>query len=397
MANRGTRPSRTTSVGAWIAANYSVPSLIIAVIGVLSSAIGFVTAIGDPEGESPLSWLMFAGPALTGAFPTLELTWDREHDLSMPKVIRRWMLFPLFGAAGAVIAMGITELVARWTGVLAAAQAADKWHYWFPADGPAAPSVLFGLLGYVAGVLLALAFYVVVLWPLQILLRPRQAIRENRMDIAPQHFRRNRAALALRPLLVLNAVLIGVAIVLELGWWLVVASILPQVAMTVAAVRLQRLDPARRRAAAKETQQRQVGVGLFDQPAVDRAQVGREFIELEEAGLQDLVLLQPERAGGDQSTGQVDLDPEPEAGPVEAVPDVGHLQPGLLPDLALQRRLEGLAALDVPRRRTPGTPGPEPMPQQQGPAVRVEDGAGHADHEGRVPEPEHPPLGLAAQ
>ena len=119
---------------------------------------------------------MFVGPALTGAFPTLELTWDREHDLSMSKVTRRWMLFPLFGAAGAVIAMGITELVARWTGVLAAAQAADKWQYWFPADGPAAAVGPVRTARYVAGVLLALAFYV----------RPQQAIRENRMDTSPR-------------------------------------------------------------------------------------------------------------------------------------------------------------------------------------------------------------------
>lgn len=224
--------------------------MIVTLVSVLASAAGFLVAIGDSEGENPLSWLMFAGPALAGAFPTLELAWDREHDLSMAKVTRRWFLFPAIGAAGAVIAMGIAEIAVRASGALAAAQAADKWHYWFPGDGPGLPSILFGLLGYVAGLLLALAFYVVVLWPLQLLLRPHQAIAENRLDTAPEHFRRNRAALALMPLLVLNAVLIGIALVFEIGWLAVVAVVL-EIAMTVAAVRLQRVDPSRRTGAGR--------------------------------------------------------------------------------------------------------------------------------------------------
>lgn len=240
MANRRSRPSRPSPVRAWIVSNYGVPAVIVTVLGVLSSALGFVVAVGDTDGENPLSWLMFLGPALAGAFPTLELAWDRNHDLSMARITRRWFLFPFFGAVGAVIAMGIAELTVRASGALAAARAADKWHYWFPADGPAVPSVVFGLLGYVAGLLLALTFFVVVLWPLQVLLRPRQAIAENRMDTSPEHFRRNRAALALMPFLVLNAVVIGIAMTQELVW-LAVASILLEIAMTVAAVRLQRV------------------------------------------------------------------------------------------------------------------------------------------------------------
>lgn len=219
--------------------------MIVTVVSVLASAAGFLAAVGDPEGENPLSLLMFAGPALAGAFPTLELAWDREHDLSMAKVTRRWFLFPAIGAAGAVIAMGLAEIAVRASGALAAAQAADKWHYWFPADGPGVPSILFGLLGYVAGLLLALAFYVVVLWPLQLLLRPHQAIAENRLDTSPEHFRRNRTALGLMPLLVLNAVVIGTALVFGIAW-LAVVSIVLEIAMTVAAVRLQRVDPRRR-------------------------------------------------------------------------------------------------------------------------------------------------------
>lgn len=242
------RRSPPRPVRAWIAANYSVPAMIVTVISVLSSAVGFLVAVGDTDGENPLSWLMFVGPALAGAFPTLELAWDRKHDLSRSTVTRRWFLFPVFGAAGAVIAMGIAEIAVRASGALAAAQASDKWHYWFPADGPAAPSVLFGLLGYVAGLLLALAIYVVVLWPLQILLRPRQAIEENQLDTSPEHFRRNRAAMIMMPFLVLNAVVIGIAITFGIGW-LVVVSVLLEVAMVVAVVRLQRVAARRRRKA----------------------------------------------------------------------------------------------------------------------------------------------------
>ncbi|WP_152364899.1 hypothetical protein [Microlunatus speluncae] len=241
MANR-------SRVRTWVVQNYTVPAVIVTVLGVLGSAAGFVLAVGDQEGENPLSWLMFLGPAIAGAFPTLELAWDREHDLSLAKVQRRWLLFPFFGAVGAVLAMGVAELVTRASGALAAAQAADKWHYWFPADGPAAPSVLFGLLGYVAGVLLALACYVVVLWPLQILLRPRQAIEESMLDPSREHFSRNRAALILGPPLVLNAVLIGVGLTFGIGW-LAIVAILLEVAMVVAVVRLQRVNAARRRGA----------------------------------------------------------------------------------------------------------------------------------------------------
>lgn len=236
----------------WLAANYSVPARVVAVIGVLASAWGMTTAVGDTDGESPISWLMFIGPAVAGGFPTLELAWRRDHDLSMSTVKPRWFIFPIFGALGAVIVMGITEIVLYASGAVAAAQAADKWHYWFAVDGPQPVSVMFGLLGYVAGLLFAIAFFVVVLWPLQILLRPRQAIDENMMDTSEQNFRRNRAALTLMPLLVVNAVVIGTAITLEIAW-LTVLSVLLEVAMVIITMMLQRIDKKRRKAAGQPT------------------------------------------------------------------------------------------------------------------------------------------------
>lgn len=210
-------------------------------ICVLASAVGLIAAVGDPDGENPISWFMILGPAIAGAFPTLELAWRRGHDLSMSSITPRWFIFPIFGAIGAVLAMGITEIILRVSGAVAAAQAADKWHYWFPADGPSLPSVLFGMLGYVAGLLLSIAFFVVILWPLQILMRPRQAIEESMMDTSQKNFRRNRAALVLMPLLVVNAVVIGTAIVLEIVW-LTWTSILLEIAMVAVTASLQRVD-----------------------------------------------------------------------------------------------------------------------------------------------------------
>lgn len=210
-----------------------------------ASAVGMVVAVGDTDGENPISWLMFLGPAIAGAFPTLELAWRRDHDLSMSSITPRWFIFPIFGAIGAVVAMGITEIVLHASGAITAAQAADQWHYWFPTDGPSAPSVAFGLLGYVGGLLLALTFYVVILWPLQILVRPRQAIEESMMDTSQRNFRRNRAALILMPLLVVNAVVIGIAITVEIGW-LAWTSILLEIAMVAVVANLQRVDRKRR-------------------------------------------------------------------------------------------------------------------------------------------------------
>lgn len=231
---------RPTTAREWLAANYSVPARIVAVLGVLASGWGLVAAVGDTEGENPASWLMFLGPALAGAFPTLELLWSRDHDLSLSSIKARWFVFPAFGALGAVVVMSVTEIVLRVSGAVAAAQAADKWHYWFPMDGPPFPSISFGLLGYVAGLLLALAVYVVVLWPLQIILRPRQAIAESLMDTSERHFRRNRTALVLMPVLVVNAVVIAVAIVSEIGW-LVVVSIVLEVVLVIVTRALQRV------------------------------------------------------------------------------------------------------------------------------------------------------------
>ncbi|MDA1361876.1 hypothetical protein O1R50_19770 [Glycomyces luteolus] len=235
---------RPTTARAWLAANYSIPARAVAVIGVLASAWGMVIAVGDTEGENPASWLMFIGPALAGAFPTLELAWRRDHDLSMATVTSRWFVFPLFGALGAVIVMAVTEIVMRASGAMAAAQAADKWHYWFAVDGPPMPSVMFGLLGYAAGLLLAIVFFVLVLWPLQVILRPKQAIAENMMDTGESSFRRNRAALMLGPFIVIDAFVIAIAITQELGW-LVVVSILAEVAMVAVAASLQRVDKQR--------------------------------------------------------------------------------------------------------------------------------------------------------
>jgi hypothetical protein len=215
------------------------------VLGTIASAWGLAVAVGDTEGENPIAWLMFAGPALAGAFPTLELAWRRDRDLSMSTVQSRWFIFPLFGALGAIVAMVITEIVMRVSGAVAAAQARDPYHYWFAEDGPPFPSFMFGILGYVAGLLLALAFFVVVLWPLQVLLRPRQALEENMMDGSEANFRRNRAALLMMPLIVINAVVLAIALTAGIGW-LALLSVLLEVAMVVVTMFLQRADKKRR-------------------------------------------------------------------------------------------------------------------------------------------------------
>lgn len=235
----------TRTLRGWLAVNYSIPARIVAVAGALASAWGLAVAVGDTEGERPLSWLMFLGPAVAGAFPTLELAWRGDRDLSMATVKPRWFAFPFFGALAAVIAMGATEIVMRATGALAAAQAQDKWHFWFAVDGPPAPSILFGLLGYAAGLLLAIVLFVVVLWPLQIILRPRQAIAENMMDTSQEHFRRNRLALALMPLMVIGAVVIAIALTSGNGP-LALVAILIEAALVVVAMVLQRVDKQRR-------------------------------------------------------------------------------------------------------------------------------------------------------
>lgn len=226
----------------------SLPARIVAVLGCLAGGIGFVLAVGDPEGTNPLSWLMFLGPAIAGAFPTLELAWDPAHDMSISRLKRRWILFPVIGAIGAVPVMILAEYATRASGAMYAAQTADRWHFWFPLDGPAVPSIPFGLLGYPAGILLAVAVYVVVLWPLQILRRPHRAIVDAKLDTDPRHARRNRAALAIMPLIVLVAVVIGVSMVFG-PTWLAAVSIALEVVLTVAVVLLQRVDAARRRAA----------------------------------------------------------------------------------------------------------------------------------------------------
>ncbi|MQM24736.1 hypothetical protein [Glycomyces albidus] len=245
MAGRPPRTERPGTARAWLAIHYSVPARIIAVLGALASAWGLVIAVGDPDGENPASWLMFIGPAVAGAFPTLELAWARDRDMSMGSVQARWFVFPIFGALGAVIAMFTTEIALHLSGAIAAAQAADEWHYWFAADGPPMPSILFGLLGYVAGLLLALALFVVVLWPLQVLTRPHQAIAESRMDTSESNFRRNRAALLLMPFIVIDAVVIAIALTSGIGW-LAVLSIAVEVALVITAMALQRVDRKQR-------------------------------------------------------------------------------------------------------------------------------------------------------
>lgn len=244
MHQRRTRPDRRsparTGLAAWFATHGSISILVVIVLGALASTLGFVVALGDPDGENLLSFLMILGPTAAGAFPTLELAWDRRHDLSMPRMTARWFVFPTLAGIGGVVAMGITEVILRATGAMAAAQAADPWHYWFPSDGPPVHALGFALLGFVAGLLLSLALFVLILWPMQIILRPRKAIAEAQMDTDPRHARRNRAALALLPLIVVDAFVIGTALTLGITW-LAVVSILAEIAMTIAAVRLQRL------------------------------------------------------------------------------------------------------------------------------------------------------------
>ena len=232
----------------WLKKNYTAPAMIVAVLGSLASGLGMAIAVGDTEGENLLSSLMFFGPAVAGAFPTLELAWLKERDLSMAKVVPRWFAFPAFGAIGAVVVMGITEIVLSTSGAISEAQAEDKYHYWFAADGPSPVSVSFGLLGYAAGLLVAIAVFVLVLWPLQIILRPHQALEENLMDSSEENFRRNRVALLLMPCLVINAFVIAIALTLDI-LWLAVLSIALEVVATIVVRNIQK-SSAKRRAAA---------------------------------------------------------------------------------------------------------------------------------------------------
>ncbi|SDE02521.1 hypothetical protein [Glycomyces harbinensis] len=245
MTAHKARTDQSSAIRAWFATNYSVPAMIVAVVGVLASAWGLVVAVGDPDGENPVSWLMFLGPAAAGGFPTLELAWSRDRDLSTASIKRRWFRLPILGALAALAAMGVAEIVMNATGAVAAAQAEDQWHYWFPTDGPSPASVMFALLGWVIALLFSLTFFMLVLWPLQLVLRPRQAIGENMMDTSEPNLRRNRAALALTLLLVIDAFVISVALALEIDW-LAVAGVVIGVVMLVVVVLLQRVDKQRR-------------------------------------------------------------------------------------------------------------------------------------------------------
>ncbi|SDE02514.1 hypothetical protein SAMN05216270_11131 [Glycomyces harbinensis] len=158
--------------------------VVVGVVCALASGCGLVAAFGDLYGENPVSWSMVLGPMVVTVFPTVELAWSRDRDLSMASMKRRWLVLPFLGVLGAVVAMGLAELAVYAVNAEAAGQAADVWLDGFSADGPALVSVSYGLLGYFIGLLLAVAFYSLILWPLQLIRRQGRAIGEHPMDTA---------------------------------------------------------------------------------------------------------------------------------------------------------------------------------------------------------------------
>jgi hypothetical protein len=56
------------------------------------------------------------------------------------------------------------------------------WLERFSENGLSLVSVTYGMIGYFIGLLLALAFYTVALWPLQLIRRPGWTIEEHPMD-----------------------------------------------------------------------------------------------------------------------------------------------------------------------------------------------------------------------
>lgn len=177
------RPGGATPL-ARLAAYGRTPVVAVGVICALASGCGLVAAFGDLYGENPVSWLMVLAPIVVSLFPTVELTWRRNRDLSMASMKRRWLVLPFLGALGAVVAMGLAELAMYAVDAQAAALAADVWLDGFSADGPRLVSVSYGLLGYLIGLLLAVAYYTVVLLPLQLIRRTGRTDTAHSADTA---------------------------------------------------------------------------------------------------------------------------------------------------------------------------------------------------------------------
>jgi hypothetical protein len=72
-----------------------------------------------------VSWLMVLGPLVVSVFPTVELAWHRNRDLSMASMRQRWLVLPFLGVLAAVVAMGLAELAMYAIDAQAAATAVD--------------------------------------------------------------------------------------------------------------------------------------------------------------------------------------------------------------------------------------------------------------------------------
>ncbi|MEU5870638.1 hypothetical protein AB0A73_03655 [Glycomyces sp. NPDC047369] len=178
------RTGRSATPLARLAAYGRTPVIAVGVVCALASGCGLVAAFGDLYGENPASWLMVLGPLVVSVFPTVELAWHRNRDLTMASMKRRWLVLPFLGVLAAVVAMGLAELVMHAIDAQAAALAAEVWLDGFSAEGPRLVSVCYGLLGYFIGLLLAVAFYTVILLPLNLIRRTGRTDTEHSTDTA---------------------------------------------------------------------------------------------------------------------------------------------------------------------------------------------------------------------
>jgi len=178
------RTGRSVTAYARLSFHGRRPIEVVGAVCAVASGCGLVAAFGDLYGENPVSWLMVLGPLVVSVFPTVELAWHRNRDLSMASMRQRWLVLPFLGVLAAVVAMGLAELAMYAIDAQAATTAADVWLEGFAADGPRLVSVRYGLLGSCIGLLLATAFYAVVLWPLQLIRRTGRIGTEHSADTA---------------------------------------------------------------------------------------------------------------------------------------------------------------------------------------------------------------------
>ena len=202
MRKRPPRPTPQRAAVISIAHGWGLLSspvgLIALAVGVALGVWGIIAAAAATDTEPAWPFMLVVGAAsVPTAWAVLETLWVLPGAQVILTALVRAILVPLPSVVVVGIAQVITVLQPDVQASIAAATREGGWHPLFSADDGSplfVVGVLMPLANWFIAMLVGLVVVVVLVMPIMVIFRPRDAIAANQLDLSPKHAERNTRA-----------------------------------------------------------------------------------------------------------------------------------------------------------------------------------------------------------